>query len=72
MDAFRRAVGPLELRGDTAVALLVVYFIFHIIAITKKEKNLLSVNLCFQFIQASEEKEKKVSEKEILKGLKGI
>lgn len=46
-------------------------FIFHIIAVTKKEKNL-SVNLCFQFVKASEGKEKKVAEKEVLKGLKGI
>lgn len=30
------------------------------------------MNLCFQFVKASEEKEKKVAEKEVLKGLKGI
>lgn len=65
-------VGSLEPRGNTSVALFFILFSTSLQLQRKKKKNLLSVNLCFQFIQAGEEKEKKVAEKEILKGLKGI
>lgn len=59
-------VGSLEPRGDTAVALLLFSYFPHHCSYKERKKNLLSVNLCFQFVQASEEKEKKVAEKEIL------
>lgn len=65
-------VGSLEPRGDTAVALLLFFILFSTSLQLQKKKSAVSEFVFSVHEEKGEEKEKKVAEKEILKGLKGV